>query len=293
MFEGADVLYESGRYEEAAQAYKASLDLVASPNSRLMLARALRELKRLDEACAQYRSTIQEAESSGGRYPDALKAAQAELDALTQTTAYIDVKAPPEQQPAEIRVNGRQVEWTAGQRIVAPASKVQLELRFADGTVRQEDLELNPGETREIEIKRQVNTVEKKPVAAPPKVAVAPKPAPEPPRRPPNTLRTMAYVSGAVGVAGFATFGVFGFLNHSTYSNLESKCSNNICPTPQTDEIDKGRRYQLIANVGLGVGAVGTAAAVTLFILSSSRNSQERGTALMVGPGNLTLAGRF
>jgi tetratricopeptide (TPR) repeat protein len=293
VFEAADGLYESGRYEEAAQAFKASHDLVASPNSRLMFARALRELKRLDEACAEYRGTIQDAEASGDRYPEALKSAQAELEALTQSSATIDIKPAPDQHPTEVRLNGRQVEWSLGQQIVAPASKVQLELRFADGTVRQEELELNAGETREIELKQAAETRAEKP-AAPSVVKVTPPPpVPESKPRQPRPLRTAAYVSGAVGVAGFAAFGVFGFLNHSTYSNLESKCSNNICSGSQMDDVDKGRRYQLIANIGLGVGAVGTAAAVTLFILSSGQSAQERGTALMLGPGNLSLSGRF
>lgn len=289
VFEAADELYESGRYEAAAQAFKASYDLVSSPNSRLMWARALRELKRFDEAYVQYEGTIHDALASGGRYPEAQKAAEAELEALTRSLAYIDVKAATSNIPTEVRLNGRVVPWKAGERIIAPATKVLLEFRFANGTSRQQEVELNAGETREVQ-------TEPTPAASPPETKPASQSAVAPvhePKRVSNPTRTAAYVAGAVGVAGVATFTVFGLLNRSTYSNLESRCSNDICSKSQMNDVDAGRRYQTIANIGLGVGAVGTAAAVTLFILSSGHGSQERPTALMIGPGSLNLSGRF
>jgi tetratricopeptide (TPR) repeat protein len=287
VFEAADELYEGGRYEEAAQAFKASYDLVSSPNSRLMWARALRELKRFDEASAQYEGTIRDAQASGGRYPEAQKAAEAELQALTQSFAYIAIKAPPSNAPTEVRLNGRVVPWTAGEKIVAPASKVQVELRFANGNSQYQELVLQAGETREVEpgLSPLPKPAEAKPL--PPRAIVAE------PGDTGNPMRTGAYVAGAVGVAGLATFAVFGLLNRSAYSDLESKCSNGTCSQSQMDDVDAGRRYQAIANIGLGVGTIGAAAAVTLYLLSSGSGSHQRATALMIGPGSLNLSGRF
>jgi tetratricopeptide (TPR) repeat protein len=82
MFEAGDALYEGKRFEEAADAFRQSHSLVNSPNSRLMLARSLRELGRKAEAAVEYRGTIEDAQSSAGRYPEAKQAATAELDAL-------------------------------------------------------------------------------------------------------------------------------------------------------------------------------------------------------------------
>jgi len=290
VFEAGDELYENGRYEEAAQAFKASYELVSSPNSRLMWARALRELKRFDEARAQYEGTIRDAEASGGRYPEAQRAAQSELDALVQTLAYVTISAPPNREPTEVRLNGQVIAWSTGTRLIAPASKVQLELRFSDGTVQNDELELKSGETREV----AVGAAKETPVQPPTPVAPPPPVAPvQKPKNDHNPMRTAAYVSGAVGVAGFASFAVFGLLNRSTHSDLQSKCPNNICPSSELDEVNTGRRYQLIGNIGLGVGAVGTAAAVTLYLLSSKSSSTEQGSTLAVGPGSLTLLGRF
>jgi hypothetical protein len=289
VFEAADELYESGRYEEAAQAFKASYDLVSSPNSRLMWARALRELKRFDEARTQYEGTIRDAEASGGRYPEAQKAAQSELEALQEIQAYIIIDAAPANAPTEVRINGQVVAWSAGERIAAPTSKVKLTLHFADGTVENDELVLQSGETRHIATNAVVKEQPATPMPAP-KTPVMP---PQESKRAHNPTRTAAYVSGAVGVAGLATFAVFGLLNRSVHSDLESKCPNNACPISERDTIDAGRRYQTIGNIGLGVGAVGTAAAVTLYLLSTKSSTTERGAALMVGPGSLSLSGRF
>jgi hypothetical protein len=49
-FRVADDLYDAKRFEEALTADRASYDIVASPNSRLMIARSLRELGRLEQA---------------------------------------------------------------------------------------------------------------------------------------------------------------------------------------------------------------------------------------------------
>lgn len=96
LFEAGDALYESKRYEEASQAFRQSHSLVKSPNSRLMLARSLRELGHLEEAKTEFQGTIDDAAASFGRYPEAHKAATAELMALPSAAPQeADAKAPP------------------------------------------------------------------------------------------------------------------------------------------------------------------------------------------------------
>lgn len=99
MFEAGDALYESGRFDDAVEAFRQSHTLVDSPNSRLMLARSLRELGKTPEACSEFSGTIADAEASGGRYPEALQAATAELDALKAQTSGDCSKKPSEVAP--------------------------------------------------------------------------------------------------------------------------------------------------------------------------------------------------
>ena len=82
MFEAGDELYEAGRFAEAAEAFRGSYGIVASPNSRLMLARALHQLGKLAEASVEYSGVAGENTAADGRYSEARQAAEAERDAL-------------------------------------------------------------------------------------------------------------------------------------------------------------------------------------------------------------------
>ncbi|MGC4065525.1 MAG: hypothetical protein QM784_12945 [Polyangiaceae bacterium] len=118
MFEAGDALYEAGRFEEAAEAFRQSHSLVKSPNSRLMLARSLRELGKTEEACVEYRGTKDDASQSGGRYPEALQAATAELSAL-ESIANAPTSAP-KQQSAPTSAQVAQTEASKPAREPAP-----------------------------------------------------------------------------------------------------------------------------------------------------------------------------
>jgi tetratricopeptide (TPR) repeat protein len=71
--------FRAGLYGRALEDFERSLALVPSPNTRLYLARALRELGRWNEAAEQYRSTAREAEARGGKYTATRDAAEVEL----------------------------------------------------------------------------------------------------------------------------------------------------------------------------------------------------------------------
>lgn len=292
MFEAGDELYESGRFEDATEAFRSSYNLVASPNSRLMWARGLRELKRIEEACEQYEGTIRDAQNSQGRYADAQRAAESELAALTDQLGFINVEFTPENAPVEIRINGQQTQWFPHRRIAVPLPEVDVQVLFADGTSFQEHVQLKSRETRTINAQLVNKPPTSEPPAAPIDVAKRATSVSSETQRRGNPIRTAAYIAGATGVVGLGTFTVFGLLNRSTHSELESNCVGG-CPSSEQDNIDKGRRYQLLANIGLGVAGVATAAAVTLFVVSSSGKSNERNFGLALSPGSVNIMGRF
>ena len=65
--------------------------------------------------------------------------------------------------PTQRCVNRRVDTFTAGARIVVPASRVAIEFKFSDGTQRQDAFELAAGETRPIDPKPIVNPTPEKP----------------------------------------------------------------------------------------------------------------------------------
>lgn len=298
MFEAADELYESGRFAEAAQAFRASHSTVASPNSRLMLARSLRELGKLGEAYDEFSGAVQDAEASAGRYPETHQAAKAERAALMPHLGFVTVEIGPGLAAAEdFEVAGRRLPATAvGSPVAVTPGRTTVRVRLADGSVFEQTLVVEQGRQATVQFPSEPAP----PEVPPPKVTSAP---PKPPMRsdparaePADTgtgLRTAAYVAGGVGVLGGVGFGVFGLLNRGTYQDLETSCPSGACPADRQSDIDAGERYQLLANVSLGVAIVGVAAGTTLFVLSTSSEPAPGTVAVRVLPGGMSVGGRF
>jgi hypothetical protein len=291
MFEAGDGLYESRRYDDAIVAFKNSHSLVASPNSRLMLARSLREAGRSAEASEEFRGTIRDAEASGGRYPEALQAAQSELKALEASLGHIELAQKLRAQIAEVSINGRPIAVSEAP-IPVVAGTVRIEYRLKDGSSHSTTIGLAQGESKTVDASESI--VAKPVTAAPSRPTTTARAASAPGRDSGgNVLRTAAWVSAGVGVLGLSAFGIFGYLNRKTYDDLESECPNGTCPASSMDKVDAGRRYQLLANVGLGVAVVGTAAATTLFVLSLGKKSDSPMLALGVFAGGVRLDAQF
>ncbi|MDB5217583.1 MAG: hypothetical protein JWO86_5510 [Myxococcaceae bacterium] len=71
--------YRLGLFGRALEEFERSIALAPSPNTRLYIARSLRELGRWAEANEQYAATVREAEQRGGRYLATRDAANVEL----------------------------------------------------------------------------------------------------------------------------------------------------------------------------------------------------------------------
>ena len=298
MFEAGDELYESGRYAEAAQAYRASHGTFASPNSRLMLARSLRELGKLAEAYDEFAGTVQDAEASAGRYHEAEHAARGERSALAARLAFVTVKLGSQAPRVDrFEVAGRQVKATRlGSPVAVTPGRTIVLVRLADGSVRERALVLE----RAQQVTVDLSEASVGPAPTPKTRATVPPARPEPkvadPGPPTDSgfgLRTAAYVAGGVGVLGAAGFAAFGLLDRATYRDLEASCPDGQCPLDRESDIDKGRRYQLLANVSLGVVAVGVAASTVLFLLSPSEEAAPGTVAICVQPTSFSVEGKF
>ena len=296
-FKVGDDLYDAGRHAEAITAYRASYEIVASPNSRLMIARALREQGQLAEAHAEFDATLREARAaaeSEAKYASTVAAAETEQKALESKLAAVVLKPPSGVELKSVMLNGRAVaEEDIGRPIFVMPGAVKVEAQASDGRELSRELSASPGAPHELSLEFPA------PISRQPK-------APIPPVRPRESggspLRTSSYVAAGVGAAGLAMFGVFGALNNGKHGDLEDSCPDDRCGAASQEDIDAGRRYQLLANIGLAVGVVGVGAGVTLFVLSSHGSEPAAAAAprppaprwaVGVGPASLRVKGQF
>jgi hypothetical protein len=286
--------FNAGQLDVALAAFQRSLDVVSSPNSRLMLARTLSKLGRPVEAYVQFERALTDAEQAAQvdkKYASTADAARAELAELRQQVGLLSVQLSGVSENDSLNVGGREIaraDWT---RPVAVApGKARVVLRTASGeVVREVDIAAGGAAT----------------------VTVSPAPPPDSRSFQPesdvrvsgesSSARTIGFVAGGIGIAGFISFAVFGQLNNAKFDRLRGECPNNRCQRYLESERDAGKTYQAIANVSLGVGVVGIATGAVLLLMNggeSERPAQAgrgegRGLRVGAGPGHVDVSGSF
>jgi hypothetical protein len=300
-FEKGMKAQKKAQHEQAYLAFKASYDAVASPNSHLMLSRALVELGRLEEAYVEYEKTLDEAQAAATgdkKYEPTAQAAKTELADVRSKLALLTVEVQGAVEGDRVTVRGRELgrsEW--GKPIPVMPGSVRVELTSASGQETVEEVSAEAGGSPAVTLTRPASGASAVPDEGTGGSAEAKLDTSN------TSLRTWAYVAGGVGVAGLITFGVFGALNNSKHGKLEDECNNGVCPKELEDDADTGRTYQTVANVGLGVGIVGIAAGTVLFLLSGSEEKAARRSSpraqssprwnLQVGPRAVNVQGTF
>ncbi|HEY6727980.1 MAG TPA: hypothetical protein VI197_28420 [Polyangiaceae bacterium] len=285
--------FQAGDTAAALAEFELSYQAVKSPNSHLMVAKALIDLGRYVEAHRALTETIAEAEraeAADPKYTQTEQAAREELGRVDAQVVKLKLTLSGVQSSASVRVNDAEYGPNELTRpiVVAPG---QLTLTVIDRgeSVATQTLEGRAGETLNLALAPEPATEAEatRNDAAVPVAARAEK-------RPFPRRRTTAYVAGGVGVAGAVTFGVFGLLNHAKYSDVEEQCADTLCSDSVRDDAERGHTYQTIANVGLIVGVVGLGTAVALVLTESeTATARHPTTRVAVGPGSIRLQGTF
>lgn len=91
-----------------------------------------------------------------------------------------------------------------------------------------------------------------------------------------KTLNILAWVSSGVGVAAFASSGYFFYKRSQAISDMDKLCNGDRdrCPAESRSTYDKGRLHTLLGNVAIGVGSVGVATGVVLFVVAGTSKSK-------------------
>lgn len=320
--QSAQLRYEQGaahfnqrRFAEAAEEFRASYEIVASPNSHLMLARALRESGRLAEAYTEIEAALAEATdlaAADARYGPTRAMAERDLAALRSKVALVTITVTGGDPTAKVTMGGVEVpssKW--GRPIAVQPGPLEIVAFAGDEKRVTKELTANAGSDLAVTIDLPLPPppppvvvpvpeppVEKAASVEPPPEPTPAPPPPEPARdREPASLRPWAAAAGGIGLAGIVVFGVAGSMNRQTFEELEHACAGNRCPPDRQDDIDRGRREQTIANVGLAVGLAGIGLGVTLFAIDTVRRAPPSGgvtsARVFMGPGSIAVRGGF
>ncbi len=300
LYERGVQRFKAGRFAEAARSFASSYEIVSSPNSHIMYARALREAGELNQAYEELALTQVEASELAARLPkyaSTAEAAEAELAELGKRVAALSIRVSGTPGDAKVSVGDRQLPRERWLHVAVSPGPVAVSAVLPDGRRTTQPVKARVGQRIEVNLAfadaaqpvagdaGQTGPV-LGPVDSDHDRGTSSKPS----------LRPWAYVAGGIGAAGLVTFGVFGAMSRSTYSDLEDRCPGGDCPSGSQDDIDRGKSQQRIANIGLAIGVIGVATGVTLFVIDTSQHSgksDSTNVALGVGPGSLQLEGSF
>jgi hypothetical protein len=279
-------LFFAKSYAEALKEFRAANELVASPNTRLYIARCERELGHNAAAFVEYQRAATEAADrarTDPRYTTTRDHARSESAAIEPKLARLVVKVTNAPDGASVSVGGQPLP-RAGWDLPTPIDPGEVEVvaTAAGRNPFKKKVTAAAGQTAEITV-----ALEDAPagsaaaVVAPagtapttPATTTGPSdgtPLVEPPgeqRTSGGGVRTLGYVTLGVGVVGVAGFAIFAGMAKSRFDDVKNACGGHRCANSANDgAIDGGERMQTIGNVSLGVGCV--AAAIGLVMITA------------------------
>ena len=280
-------LYTAKKYDAAVVELNASLDIVASPNTRLILARCLRDMGRLVAAYVEFGRTGVEAKElvrDDTRYEKAGIAATDERAQLLPKLGFVEVSITHSAPETVLKVSGETIRrggWDEPLPVMPGDSIVRIESEGHEPVVQA--ITVAAGEHKALTLDANADG------PADARATSTPEPRVFDRTEGNSTLRSVAFASAGVAVAGLGTFAGLGILANGTYGKLEDACGSERCPPGHESDISRGRTEQTIANVGLVVFGVAAVTSVTLFVISAK--SQK--TTARVGLGSIQLGGSF
>lgn len=285
-------LFAKQRFDEALGELRASHEIVASPNTRLEVARCLLAMGKTIDAYAEFGRAAVEAKeltAQDNRYQRAYDAALAERGELEPQLGFIVLTVSHPEDATQITVGGEEIKRAAWSEPVPVAPGATEVVVTTPGRLpMKRAITLGAGQKTSLDV--DASTAEAEAREAPPPPAPPPPPPPPEPKGDP-AMRTGAYVAGGVGLVGLVGFAVFGVMAKSTYDDLATACGGGPCPQGKADEISSGKTDQVIANVGLVLGLVGAGVGGTLFVLSLSGGRNGSSVAVAASPGWIGVRG--
>jgi len=302
QLEHGQKLYKQGKLDEALAAFQSSHDLVADPKASLGMARVQRDRGELLKAYGTYQTALKEAQEPDAKGQSRRAVAddiQREQRELGNVLGWLTIEVPHAPSGTRVSIDGRDVTSQLGSPIRVEPGPMVVEAKAPGGLAKEQKVTVKAGETQNVEITFAAWGDNEAALADESNEKAAPKEEHDEDAKSDASggSRAPAYIAAGVGVAGFATFAVFGLMANSKYNKLVDGCPNLHCPPELEDTKNTGKTYKAVGNIGLIVGAVGAATAVTLFIIGNPSKSKSEARVLpakvSLGLGSVVLSGSF
>ena len=246
-FKVAKQAFDDRRLDEALAGFRASYAVVASPNAQLMIAATLAELGRNAESYQLLDSVIANADAAAATNEKYKATAQSARDRQAETRAkvgFVTLVNHEKIGDASVTFNGREITSDRWSKAVA-VDPGDLTIMITGQDARNH--KIVAGEAIVVDM-----------VPKPPEQPLDDIIIDDSPDEGPDKI-LIAIVAGGVAVGGFAMFGIFGGIALGNFSDLEDECGEDKkCTADLQGKADDGQTFQVVANVGLAIGIVGT-----------------------------------
>jgi hypothetical protein len=282
--EGAK-LFERGDFAEALLRFEQAEALVPVVTIALERARTLEKLGRWVEALEVLQS-VADTPLGPSSHPSHKKA-RAEA---VELAAALDLRIPrlaldlrPARDGTTVLLDGEPMapEITQGISVRIDPGPHQLEARATDGASAKRELELLPGDRREIRLLLELPR---------------PKPLDEPETSTRSAQRTAGWISLGVGGALFTTGAAVGLGAVVMRGDLAERCPGDVCPSSLEGDVGAYDALRVTSTVGLLLGLAGAGVGVTLLALAPADEAAPAPAVeleAIVSPAWLGLGGRF
>lgn len=289
----------AGHHEQAADKFRESFNIVASPNSQLMLGRALIKLNRLMDAYRELESALARATELAATQPKYQKTAESakrEMQDLKSELAFVTVIPG-----TEVMLGGRKLspaDWGKPQAMMPGRTKI--EIVASDGRTREKNLRLDPGESRVLTA--DFSSTSSRVARGAEKEKEDEEADDDRGARRATSHRTLGYIAGGVGIAGVLGFAGAALYANATFGTPKDDCdkgdTNRLCSRTDLNNAESKGTLMGVGYTMLGIGVVGLGLGTYLVLTDrsssgSASSAPARTTALAVGPGSVMLTGNF
>ncbi len=278
LFREGKQLLARGDYASACRKLEESQRLDPVGGTLLNLATCHEKEGKLATAWAEYQSALELAKRANRR--DRVTLAQRKVDELAPRVPYLTITLDGEAPPGlRVELDGVVMgSASLGTRLAVDPGNHELVATAEDRVPWKTSVTLAEGDKKTAVIAELA--LAQKPAAPPP---------PPPAETPPGTwMKPTSYVLGGVAALGLVIGSGFGIAALSDGSTVEERCPSNVCDAEGLAAHEDGRSAATVANVGLVLGVLAGAGAVTLFLLAPDEAEADAPSVALtpvVGPG--------